>query len=221
MLWNTPEYHEIGAFQDNWTVKISDLNLRPENSTIRLTVQFYLYYYNYFIPINYILDEISLEISKRDISCQLIGFPNVLKHGEILTFQARFYDTLSNNSNYLIDQKIECKLIANNKYLLNKSFTINSSGIIEISFNTLNISGNQNYLIFSIKDNGYYMDSEFEYEIIMEADPIDSRIEDPIVFNILPFFSIPVFLVISMAIVFLDKNKKSKHRKLIDITIRY
>jgi len=223
LLWISPYYPEIGAFQRNWTVQILDLGLIFENESIQIKVQFCLYYNNYQMSTTLVLSEILVDITKRDMSCQLIGFPNVLKQGEILTLQARFYDTLLNNSDNLINQEIECKIMSDDTCLLNKSFILNSSGIVEVSFNTLNVSGNQNYLIFSIKGNEHYIDSEFEYEIIMETNQINNVPEDPtpLTFDILLFFSIPILLVISMAIVLIDKNKKSKHRKLVDITIRY
>ena len=222
LLWNSPEYHEIGTFQKSWIVKISDLNIFLENSTIELSVQFYLYYWDFsYDPMHFTLDKKSIWVNKRDISCQLIGFPSVIKYKDNLSFQARFYDTFLNSSSYLIDQIIECKAISNDLCWLNQNFTINSSGIIEVNINLSNISENQNYLIFSIKDNEYYCDREFEYVIILEADQVNNIPGSPVLFDFLPFIPIPIILLISITIVFLEKNKKTKHRKLIDITLKY
>lgn len=222
LLWNSPEYHEIGTFQKSWIVQISDLNIFLENSSIELSVQFYLYYWDLSYDIwQKAIDEKSIWVNKRDISCQLIGFPSVIKYKDNLSFQARFYDTYLNSSSYLIDQIIECKVISTDLCWLNQNFTVNSTGIIEVNINLSNISENQNFLIFSIKDNEYYCDREFEYIIILEGDQVNNIPGSPVIFDFLPFIPIPIILLISITIVFLNKNKKTKHRKLIDITIKY
>jgi hypothetical protein len=169
IIWNSSRYIEIGVNQDNWNVKIQDLNISIKDNFETIFVKF----------VNIVIDggsgneeyviikSIFIEIYKKDVLCELNGFNEKLVYGDDLFFTAKFIDSL-NNSN-LMYQTVLFRIISSNSTIYQKIFTTNNLGIIELNISSLNhLNIGQNNLIFNITDNLLYNDSMFFFNIFVE-----------------------------------------------------
>jgi len=169
LLWNSSEHHEIGYSGKNWTINIEFLNISFSNYTNTLFIKLYHFYKEQSGggPVEAFREIIIVNVLKRNVMCQLIGFKSVLKYGEHNFFTAKFYST--DNNSYLVNETFHFEIISNKKILYQNNFTTNESG--EISFNISTISHlnlGENNIIFSIRNNVIYNNTMFSYEIFVE-----------------------------------------------------
>ena len=170
LLWNSSEHHETGYSGKNWTINIEFLNISFSNYTNTLFIKLYHFYKEKSGgggPVEFFREIIIVNVLKRNVMCQLIGFKNVLKYGDYNFFTAKFYST--DNNSYLVNETFHFKIISNKKIFYQNNFTTNESG--EISFNISTISHlnlGENNVIFNIRNNVIYNNATFSYEILVE-----------------------------------------------------
>jgi len=170
ILWNSSEHHEIGYSEKNWTINIKFLNISFSNYTNTLFIKLYHFYKDQNGAggsVNAFRGIIIVNVLKRNVMCQLIGFKSVLKYGDYNFFTAKFYSTDDNS--YLVNETFHFEIISNKKILYQNNFTTNESG--EISFNISTISHlniGENKIIFNIRNNEIYNNTTFSYEIFVE-----------------------------------------------------
>ena len=220
LIWNSSRYNKAGNYDESWVVNIPNLNL-PDESSQFLFVRFFYHCYHKITmdQEDIVLEEIQIQVIKKELSCQLIGFTDRLRNGNNLTFKARFYDSLLENSNNLINQIVLLKILNNGQIVFDCNYTTNTLGIINItvySFTYLKIG--QNYLILEIENNKYYNNSYFYYDFFVEE--ITSHAINPLQLSVFSFASILaiasiIFIIIS------NSNKNAKQRTLSEITFRY
>ncbi len=175
-IWNSSQYDQIGTYEENWTINIEDFNLNIENSTFILKIKFYIFYFHIDTAStmsNY-LDTIDIRVVKREISCELIGYKDQINLGEVLSLEARFFDTITNNTQFFTNQTVEFLISFNDLIIHQCNYTTNMSGVINIQlFSLTHLKLGLNFLIFSIIDNKIYNDSRIIYEVYVDKnDPI-------------------------------------------------
>jgi len=170
ILWNSSEHHEIGYSEKNWTINIESLNISFSNYTNTLFIKLYHFYKNQNGgggPVEAFREIIIVNVLKRNVMCQLVGFKSVLKYGDYNFFMAKFYST--DNNSYLVNETFHFKIISNKKILYQNNFTTNESG--EISFNISTISHlnlGENNIIFNLRNNMIYNNATFSYDLFVE-----------------------------------------------------
>ncbi|MFX0038415.1 MAG: hypothetical protein ACFFCY_04395 [Promethearchaeota archaeon] len=171
LVWNSSKYYQIGIYEKNWTVDIDNFNLEILNSSYILYVKFFVFfcYKDTSGDMYYYPETIEIQVIKRNISCDLIGYKDEIKMGEDLDLIAKFYDTTSENNQYLINQSIQLR-ISNNDIIINQcNYTTNTLGEINLHLiSSTDLKIGQNFLILSITDNNLYNNSRFNYEIYVD-----------------------------------------------------
>jgi len=170
-VWNSSKYNQIGTYEKNWTVSIENLNLDVINGSHLLYIKLFVFYchkdtgstmYN-------CLETIEVKVIKRNISCELIEYKDLIKIGEDISLVAKFYDQRSDFNRYLINQTVQFKTSYNDLIIHQCNYTTNISGIISIQLiSVLHLKLGRNFLTFSIVDNDLYNNSDFVYEIYVE-----------------------------------------------------
>ena len=174
ILWNSSEDHSIGLIEKNWTVDIQLLNISYTNFTNALFIKMYNKYINSEtggLPIDRYRETVIIYIIKREVSCQLTNFKNVLIFGETNFFTATFFST--ENSTRLINETFSLTTSYNEKILFQNNFTTNESG--EIAFNISTISHlniGRNELMFKMKNSIIYNDTTFSFDLIVKKIPV-------------------------------------------------
>ncbi len=170
LLWNSSEYHDIGYIEEMWSVNINILNLdlSLNISYISLSVRLFAYYLHIDSSSTAFsfIETIEIQVTKKNISCGLIGFKDKMTFGENLEFEARFFD--SETSSNLINKSIMLEIISNNITNFQGNYTTNSSGNIRLNLSTyeqLNVGVNN--LLFSAKSDTIYNKAIFSYEIMV------------------------------------------------------
>ncbi|MFX1312372.1 MAG: hypothetical protein ACFFHD_07140 [Promethearchaeota archaeon] len=169
-IWNSSIYDEIGFSEKNWDLNIIDLNISFINGNNTLFIKFFSYYYQIStmdMIITY-LKTIKVEILKRTLLCKLINFKPNVNIGENLTISVRFYDKLLENNSFLINQSILFNILSNESLIYQSNFITNELGIIKfniLSYDHLELG--KNVLVFIVKNNSFYNDSKFFYEIFL------------------------------------------------------
>jgi hypothetical protein len=220
LIWKTSRYEAPGTYEEMWMVNISNLDL-PNQYLNTLSIRFFVHwYYNLTAETSDIfLSEKQVQIIKKGASCQLIGFVDLLKNGETLSFKARFYDSVLGDSEDLLNQTVLFRIESNGKKTFGCNYTINSFGLIDINiFSSTYLKIGQNDLFFEIKNNEVYNDSFFCYEVFVEE--IQSSNENPWQLSV---FSIASIIVIASIffITISNINKNLKQRSLSEIRFRY
>lgn len=173
LLWNSSEYDDIGIIEKNLTINILDLNISYSNYSNILFVK--CFYYNIIIDTQdetkIFLETVEIEVIKKEVSCELIGFTENIAYGDDLSFKAKFYDELNNSE--LINQTILFKINSSNLIVHQNNFTTNASAMIKITLSSNpNLKLGLNYLIFTINNNKIYNDKSFNYNLFVEKCPI-------------------------------------------------
>ncbi len=175
IVWNSSEYDEIGFSEKSWNINIINLNVSFTNGSNTLFIKFFSYYYQIStmdMVITY-LETIEVEIMKRTLLCELIRFKNQINIGENLSITARFYDKLLEDNSFLINQSILFNIFSNESLIYQLNYIINESGIIKFDlFPHEHLELGKNILVFIVKNNSFYYDSMFFYEIFLEKNPV-------------------------------------------------
>lgn len=177
VLWNSSKYYEIGMNDKNWTIEIQNLNYSFTNYSKTLLIKAY----NYFKDLNLgnqqltLLKSIAVNIYKRNVSCEIIGFKDCIKYGENLAFTAKF-SCVQNNSD-LSNQSVEFKIMSKGIIIYKQDYVTNKSGMIILWISSIDQLGlGENSLIFNISNNKFFKDSHFEYKLTVEKFPIFNQI---------------------------------------------
>jgi len=228
LLWNSSEYNEIGEFNKNWSVDIKNLNLSFPNISHFLNIKLWWYHFDIVTQasINIPLKTLTIEIIKRNVSCQLIGFKNRLYYGENLYFYARFYDEYLENNSYIINQNIGFIIISNNSILFEKNFTTNLFGQIQLNISSIiHLKMGQNIFRFKIYKTEFYYNSEFEFKLNMINPEMQSGTKNiqkkkPYFLNYISFFSVLGILFLFFTVIIYNNNKRQQ-KELSEITFKY
>ncbi|MFX0024893.1 MAG: hypothetical protein ACFE8M_00650 [Candidatus Hermodarchaeota archaeon] len=198
ILWNSSKYYDMGINEKNWTIQIQNFNYFISNYSNTLFVNAY----NYFKDLNVgnqqftLLKSVAVNIYKRNVSCEIIGFKNSIKYGENLAFIAKFF-CIENNSG-LSNQTVEFKIMFKENLIYREDYLTNKSGIIMLYISSIDqLELGENSLIFNISNNKFFKDSHFEYKLNVERFPIFNQIirfksnittGDDIIFEILFYY---------------------------------
>jgi len=170
-IWNSSTYDEIGVFEENWTITIQDLNISFNNYSNIIFIKFLHCIYYPIGPILSYMDTITIEIFKREIECELIGFTSILNYGQQFSFDAIFSDKI--NDSVLPDLHILFLVKSNSMIFYQGNFTTNQSGVILVNNSIIPLLTIGTYsFIFSIEDHYLYNNSMFYYEIVVQKIPI-------------------------------------------------
>ncbi|MBY8989346.1 MAG: hypothetical protein KGD58_01210 [Candidatus Lokiarchaeota archaeon] len=173
LIWNSSKYYEIGLFTKQWSINTSELRTTFSNYSNNIIIEIYFYFWGGELEHPDLKDSEEITIIKRIPMCQLIGFKDRLNYGEELAFTARFCDNTIENGSLLINQIVSFMISFNNSIIFKDNFTTNQLGIIEMtlgSFVHLNVG--LNALIFKIMQNNIYNNTIFQYEILVEKNPV-------------------------------------------------
>jgi len=177
ILWNSSKYYDMGINEKNWTIEIQSLDYSFTNYSNTLFVNAY----NYFKDLNLgnqqltLLKSVAVNIYKRNVSCEIIGFKNCIKYGENLAFIAKFF-CVENNSG-LSNQSVEFKIISKENLIYREYYITNKSGIIMLYISSIDqLELGENSLIFNISNNKFFKESHFKYKLNVERFPIFNQI---------------------------------------------
>ncbi len=232
LLWNSPQYTDLGYKEESWIINIQDLDILFMNySKNTLYVKFFLHYLEITSgsEIDTFLKTIEIETIKRNVSYELIGFRNHKEHGENLHFKIRFYNTSLINNSYLIDYIVSFKIIANQIILYKEVFTTDSFGIIEINISSLtNLSVGVNNLIFTISGNNLYNSLTFGFELYVNLLQKESNQKKSKESNdkyseisIISLISISSLLLVLLLGLYFYNIKGTRQKNLTEVTFKY
>jgi len=174
LVWNSSEYDEIGQFTEKWIINITNLKIMFLNYYNIVFIRFFHYIWDGEGPIQPIPRETKeIIIFKRIPLCELLGFRDRIIYGEDLTFTAKFYDEFIENNSFLNNQSILFMISVNNSITFQHNFTTNHLGIIEICISSVvHLNMGLNKFTFNILQNKVYNDSIFQYEILLDKNPV-------------------------------------------------
>ena len=173
ILWNSSNYYTIGIAHQNWTIPIQFLNLTFTNYPCRIYIKLFNYYENFNSNdvVGTFKEIITVNITKRDVDCELTDFKSDLLYGESNLFTAQFYS--ENTSFYLENETLQCLIKNSDEIIYQTNFTTDKDGMLSFNISTLNHLGlGRNNVSFSIKDNPYYLDTTFSFEIYVKKIPV-------------------------------------------------
>jgi hypothetical protein len=173
ILWNSSNYYTIGISQKNWTINIQFLNLTITNYSRRIHIKLFNYYKNFNsndVVVAY-REIITIDITKQAVDCELTNFKSDLIYGESNLFNAQFY---SRNSSFrLINETLECLIRNNDEITYRTNFTTDNEGMFSFNISTItHLSLGRNNVSFIIRNNSYYLNATFSYDIYVKKIPV-------------------------------------------------
>lgn len=169
ILWNSSNYYAIGISQNNWTINIQFLNLTLTNYSSRIYIKLFNYYENFNshdVVATY-KEIITINITKREVDCELNNFKSNLVYGESNLFKAKFYS--GNTSFCLENETLQCLIRNNGEIIYQTNFTTDNDGILSFNISTVRHLGlGRNDVLFIIKNNSHYLDITFSYELYVK-----------------------------------------------------
>ncbi|HUW89392.1 MAG TPA: hypothetical protein VMV43_02625, partial [Candidatus Nanopelagicaceae bacterium] len=177
ILWNSSNYYAIGISQKNWTINIQFLNLTLTNNSCKIYIKMFNYYENFNshdVVATY-KEIITVNVTKREVDCELTNFKSDLIYGESNLFNATFY---SGNTSYcLVNETLQSLIRNNDEIIYQTNFTTDNDGMVSFNISTVNhLSLGRNNISFIIKNNPYYLDTTFSYEIYVNKIPVYGEI---------------------------------------------
>lgn len=173
LIWNSSKYYEIGLFTEHWSINTSDLRTTFLNYSNNIIIVIYFYYWYGELEHPDPKDSEEITIIKRIPLCQLIGFKERLNYGEELAFTAKFCDNTIENGSLLMHQIVSFMISFNNSIFFKDNYTTNQLGIIEMTLKSIvHLNIGLNVLIFNIMQNNIYNNTIFQYEILVEKNPV-------------------------------------------------
>jgi len=173
ILWNSSYYYAIGISQKNWTINIQSLNLTITNYPYRIYIKLFNYHEDFNsneVGATY-KEIITLNITKRDVDCELTNFKSDLIYGESNLFNAKFYN--GNTSFCLENETLQCIIRNNDGIIYQTIFTTDKEGMLSFNISTVKHLGlGRNNISFIIKNNSYYLDTTFSYEVYVKKIPV-------------------------------------------------
>ncbi len=173
ILWNSSNYYTIGISQKNWTINIQFLNLTFTNYPCRIYIKLFNYHEDFNsneVGTSY-KEIITINITKRDVDCELTNFKSDLIYGESNLFNAKFYNV--NTSVCLENETLQCIIRNNDEIIYQTTFTTDKDGMLSFNVSTVKHLGlGRNNISFIIKNNSYYLDTTFSYEVDVKKIPV-------------------------------------------------
>jgi len=169
ILWNSSNYYAIGISQNNWTINIQCLNLTLTNYSSRIYIKMFNYYENFnsHDVVTTYKEIITINITKREVDCELNNFKSNLVYGESNLFKAKFYS--GNTSFCLENETLQCLIRNNGEIIYQTNFTTDNDGILSFNISTVRHLGlGRNDVLFIIKNNSHYLDITFSYELYVK-----------------------------------------------------
>ncbi|MGQ4873759.1 MAG: hypothetical protein ACP6IY_06775 [Promethearchaeia archaeon] len=164
LLWSSPAYYEQGLIIKNWTVKLDKLNINFNGTQSLLFVNLLYHYSDLSGTFDTYIRSISINILKLNITCELVGFKDVINYGDSLKFQAIFYDILHDSLLYKLN--VSLQIFFNQKLIYNANFSLLENCSIKIILNSVkDLRIGINLLKFSIFKNKYYNNQIFYYNL--------------------------------------------------------
>ena len=173
ILWNSSNYYVIGISQKNWTINIQFLNLTLANYSCKIYLKMFNYYKNF--NTNEVVatyrEIIAINITKREVDCELTNFKSDLIYGESNLFNAQFYS--ENSSFYLENETLQCLIRNNDDVIYQTDFTTDKEGMLSFNISTVKHLGlGRNNVSFIIKNNSHYWDTTFSYDVYVKKIPV-------------------------------------------------
>ena len=173
ILWNSSNYYAIGISQKNWTINIQFLNLTLANYSCKIYLKMFNYYKNF--NTNEVVatyrEIIAINITKREVDCELTNFKSDLIYGESNLFNAQFYS--ENSSFYLENETLQCLIRNNDDVIYQTDFTTDKEGMLSFNISTVKHLGlGRNNVSFIIKNNSHYWDTTFSYDVYVKKIPV-------------------------------------------------
>ena len=173
ILWNSSNYYVIGISQKNWTINIQFLNLTLANYSCKIYLKMFNYYKNF--NTNEVVatyrEIIAINITKREVDCELTNFKSDLIYGESNLFNAQFYS--ENTSFYLENETLQCLIRNNDDVIYQTDFTTDKEGMLSFNISTVKHLGlGRNNVSFIIKNNSHYWDTTFSYDVYVKKIPV-------------------------------------------------
>jgi len=173
ILWNSSNYYVIGISQKNWTINIQFLNLTLTNYSCKIYLKMFNYYKNF--NTNEVVatyrEIIAINITKREVDCELTNFKSDLIYGESNLFNAQFYS--GNTSFYLENETLQCQIRNNDEVIYQTDFKTDKDGFLSFNISTVKHLGlGRNTISFIIKNNSHYWDTTFSYEVYVKKIPV-------------------------------------------------
>ena len=110
---------------------------------------------------------ITINITKREVDCELNNFKSNLVYGESNLFKAKFYS--GNTSFCLENETLQCLIRNNGEIIYQTNFTTDNDGILSFNISTVRHLGlGRNDVLFIIKNNSHYLDITFSYELYVK-----------------------------------------------------
>jgi hypothetical protein len=231
VLWISPIYDDCGTFEKEYIFDIQNFNLTFDYADT-IYIQFKTTQGSIGGPYDQeFLKKIELDIFKRNLSCELIGFKRNIILGEILNFTAKFYVHSIENNNLLNNQLISFKIFSDNGIRYQKNYTTNSSGLINLKiFSKTYLILGENILIFGILESEIYNHSIFKFSLFVTFHPEKSpglnkshlnNVENPYQLAFFSTISIIFILFIISYIIYQNMIKRVKKQNLGDLTTRF
>ena len=183
LIWNSPEYHEIGTSENGYTIQhinnvsIKELDLSFNNNTTTIIITLFLYYLSSMPPMvttEYYLNK-TINIQKKELICELGGLREEVTYGEQLNLSVSFFDF--DNQTYLSNFSCIVEIINNNSKLFYKEYSANhSTNILFIIPSIYNMSIGMNILNITIIEFDIYDHKSFFFFISVNKVPILTRI---------------------------------------------
>ena len=158
LMWCSEQNDTIGIFNKNWTIGILSLNLSFFEYSTNFSVIFYLFHM--------VGEEIfssgpiatkSIQVFKKILSCSLFDYDEKLNYGEILCFQALFFNITNNKTNYPDNLLVTLKIYKQMELVYEEQYnTINGSIYINISTSTFPIIGELELKLITSNDIIYF-----------------------------------------------------------------
>jgi hypothetical protein len=235
LVWISDCIGEKGQNNYTWTIWIQDLKTSFNNDYSIFYIKIYNYWKPYGKPANppNFLDEIQVGTIKRNVTCELEGFKNVIRYGEVLNIKATFYNTTGQTRIELENYQIQFKVSSKGTVRFNRTYVTNSSGRIEtISLNTSVVSIGVNILSFTMKSDPFFNDLEYNLSLVITETKVspalsessDKNMNDGENGEYIEYVSIISVVCFSFAFLglMLYKNyRRNQKQNLADISFKY
>ncbi len=235
-VWSSDHISDLGEHNYIWTVWIQDLNTSFKNDYNIFYIKIFYYWHYDPDPVDegfWEYDVIKITTTKRNVSCELEGFKNPIKYGEVLNIEATFYNTTGQTRIELESYQIHFKVSSKGIVRFNRTYVTNSSGMIKtISLNKSVVSIGVNILSFTMKNDTFFNDLNYELSLVVTETKVShalSKSSDRDVNNgengkYLEYASIISVLCFSFAFLgaMLYKNyRRNQKQNLDDISFKY
>ena len=161
---------------------------------------------------------ITINITKREVDCELNNFKSNLVYGESNLFKAKFYS--GNTSFCLENETLQCLIRNNGEIIYQTNFTTDNDGMLLFNLSTVKHLGlGRNDISFIIKNSVHYLDTTFSYEVHVKKIPVYVEYNSFYFVNIC-LLSILTSLFTSIGLK-VYKYKKSGFKLIRDITFKF